>query len=176
MGLRSEIQAIYQFTTKGARRAARAAGVGGDWSPASLGFPIFRITGGPVEVSNLFGVVVTTFTGAATPLVSFIPAGGIANAIAVIAVAAAYAANSLLVWDGSLTPVSGVLRATPALGHNQAQDSVGTAATSNGFKNPITFIPGDIVIVNAVPDAAGQADWYVTYRALTPASQLVAVP
>jgi hypothetical protein len=175
MGLRQEIQAIYQFIPKSARRAARAAGVGGDWSPAAT-FNIFQITGGPVEVTNMFGHVVALFTGAATILPSFIPAGGVANAFGVVSVAAAYALNTLLVWDGSLTAVSGVVRATPALGHGQSQDSVGTAATSHGWKNSITFIPGIICIVNGVADATGQVDWYINYRPLTPNAQLVAIP
>ena len=177
MSLRSEIQSILLNTPRPIRRAARAAGVGGDWSPAA-NFNIFQITGGPVMVTGMFGWVRAVFAGAnATPLPSFTPAGGVANAFGVIAVAAAFALNTLLVWDGSLTAVSGVLRATPALGHNQSHDSVGTAATSNGWSTPITFIPGIISIVNGgAADATGQVDWYITYIPLDPASQLVAVP
>jgi len=177
MSLRSEIQFLIANLPRTERRAARAAGVGGDWSPAA-NFNIFAITGGPVKITGLFGHVVAVFAGAvATPLVSLTPTGGVANPLAVIAVAAAFALNSLLGWDGSLTAVSGVLRASPQLGHNQAQDSVGTAATSQGWANPIDVIPGIISIVNAgAADATGQVDWYCTYIPLTPSSLLVAVP
>ena len=126
----------------------------------------------------MFGHVVAVFAGAnATPLPSFTPTGGVANAIAVIAVAAAFPLNSLMVWDGSLTAVSGVLRASVSLGHNQPANSVGTAATAESWSGPMDFIPGIISIVNAgVLDGTGQVDWYCTWIPLTPQSQLVAIP
>lgn len=178
MGLKGELLTILQNTPRTVRRAARAAGAGGDWSPAA-DFNIFNITGGPVRVTGMFGHVVAVFAGAnAIPLPSFTPAGGVANAFGVVAVAAAFALNTLLVWDGSLTAVSGVLRATPALGHNQSLDSVGTAATAFGWRTAIDFIVGVISIVNVggAADATGQVDWYITYIPLTPNAQLVAIP
>lgn len=177
MGYSQYLKSLYIHSEHHVRRAARAAGVGGDWSPAA-NFNIFQVIGGPVKVTYMFGHVVAVFAGAnATPLPQFTPVGGVANSFGVIAVAAAFALNALLVWDGSLTAVSGVLRATPALGHNQSVDSVGTAATSNGWTTPITFIPGMISITNGgAADATGQVDWYISYMPLRDNAVVIAVP
>ena len=147
------------------RRPGLAAGVGGDWSPAA-DFPIFTISGGPVKIISLFGHVTAVFAGAnAIPLITY----GAANALCVVAVAAAFALNSLLVWDGSLTAVSGVLRATAALAHSQSSDSVGTPASAESWTGPIFCIPGNLNIVNVggADDATGVVDWYIEYVPMT---------
>ena len=177
MSFNDQQDQIYLRQERTARRIGQAAGVGGDWSPAA-NFNLFTITGGPIKITSLFGHVTAAFAGAAaTPLLSLTPAGGVANAIAVIAVAAAFALNTLLIWDGSLTAVSGVLRATPALGHNQSTDSIGTAATASSWAGSIFAIPGVISVVNAgAADATGVVDWYLTYIPLTSVSNVVVNP
>jgi len=173
MGLKSDIVAILQNTPRTERRVDA-----GDWTPAA-NWNIFSITGGPVRVTGLFGHVTALFTGTATPLIQFAPSNVLPlvwNPLCVIAVAAAYPLNSFLVWDGSLTAVSGVLRASAQVGHNQATDSVGTAATADSWSGPIDLMTGFIRINNAVADATGAVDWYCTWIPLTPQSQLVVVP
>ncbi len=177
MGMKSTIDTVYLASEQGVRRAARAAGVGGDWSPAA-DFNIFTITG-PVKVLGMFGHVTAVFAGAnAIPLPSFTPTGGVANALSVVAVAAAFALNSLLVWDGSRTAASGVLRVGVGLGHNQSNDSIGTAALAEGWVSPLGFVAGVISIVNAggAADATGQVDWYIMYRPIILGATIVAIP
>jgi hypothetical protein len=177
MSLKGELLTILQNSPRTERRAARAAGVGGDWSPAA-NFNIFNITGGPVKITGLWGHVVAVFAGAnATPIVTQTPTGGAAANMSVIAVAAAFALNTFLVWDGSLTAVSGVLRASAAVGHTQSTDSVGTAGTAESWAGSIVVVPGIIRITNAgAADATGRVDWYCTWVPMTPQSVLVAIP
>lgn len=179
MSLKSVIEGIWSISEKSARRPARAAGVGGDWSPAA-NFNIFTVTGGPVRITGMFGHVRAVFAGAnATPIISVAPSDVAAawTDICVIAVAAAFPLNSLLVWDGSLTAVSGVLRASVALGHDQASDSVGTPATAMGWAGYIHLIPAVIRITNAgAADATGQVDWYITYKPMVANARIVPVP
>lgn len=176
MSLSSLVRRNY-WIPKTERRAARAAGVGGDWSPAA-GFNIFTITGGPVKITGIWGHVVAVFAGAnATPIVAQTPTGGALANMSVIAVAAAFGLNTFLVWDGSLTAVSGVLRASAAVGHVQATNSVGLAATAESWAGPIIVVPGIISIVNAgAADATGQVDWYCEWAPMGPTSRVDAIP
>ena len=175
MGLKSELLTVLQNTDIAVRRPARAAGAGGDWSPAA-DFNIFSITGGPVRITGLIGVVTATFAGAnAIPLVSYYPlVAGIAaiTAMAAVAVAAAWPEETILTWAGTLL---GVLAPTVGLGHGQAYSA---GVPTQGWVGSIDVVPGFIQIVNAggAADATGQVDWYCTYRKLGAASQLVAVP
>lgn len=180
MGLASQIKTTYILQEKTVRRIGLGPGVPGDWSPAA-NFNIFSITGGPIKITNMFGHVTAVFAGAAaTPLIEFAPAlvppALVWNPLCVIAAVAAFALNSLMVWDGSLTAVSGVLRETANLGHDQATDGVGTAATAETWSSPIIIIPGTIRITNAgALDATGMIDWYLSYKPLTLTSQVVAL-
>lgn len=174
MSFNDEVDQVYLRQEKTVRRVGQAAGVGGDWSPAA-DFGIFTIAGGPIKITSMFGHVTAVFAGAnAIPLITY----GAANALCVVAVAAAFALNSLLVWDGSLTAVSGVLRATAALAHSQSTGSVGTAATAESWAGPILCLPGQINIVNAggAADATGVVDWYLSYIPLTSNATVVAIP
>src|SRR4030065_569622 len=127
MAFNDEMELVFLRQEKTVRRVGLGPGAGGDWSPAA-NFNIFAITGGPIKVTGLWGHVTAVFAGAnATPIVAQTPAGGALANMSVIAVAAAFALNTFLVWDGSLTAVSGVLRASGAVGHTQATTSVGTA-------------------------------------------------
>ena len=178
MGMKSTLDAVYLGAEKGAYRAARAAGLGGDWNPAA-NFNIFTIAGGPVRITGMFGNVVAVFAGAnATPLIAYAPASILPlvwNPLAVIAVAAAFPLASLLVWDGSLTVVTGVLRATANLGHNQIHGAAGTLESFDG--GSISIMPGTIRITNAgALDNTGQVDWYITYKPLVQGATIVAIP
>jgi len=176
MSFRDQVSLTFLRQERTVRRIGLGPGAGGDWSPAA-DFNIFQIVGGPIKITNLFGHVTAVFAGAnPTPRIDFIPVGGVANPMCVIAVAAAFALNSLLVWDGSLTAVSGVLRESAQLGHNQSTDSVGTAATATSWAGPILCIPGIILIDNGgALDNTGMVDWYISYIPLTEASNVVPV-
>ena len=174
MAFNDEVDQIYLRQERTVRRFGRAAGVGGDWSPAA-DFNIFTIAGGPIKITSMFGHVTAVFAGAnAIPLITL----GAANALCVVAAAAAFALNALLVWDGSLTAVSGVLRATAALSHSQSSDSIGTAASAESWAGTILCMPGAINIVNVggAADATGVVDWYLSYIPLTSGSAVVVVP
>ncbi len=174
MGLKTEVDLIMSRQERTVRRVGLGPGVPGDWSPAA-NFAIFDITGGPIQVTNLFGHVTAVFAGAnPTPLIDYAPDGAAVawNPLCVIAVAAAFALNALMVWDGSLTAVSGVLRESGGLGHSQGTGSVGTAATAESWVGRgMTLMPGDIRITNAgALDATGMIDWYISYIPLFPQS------
>ena len=164
MAFNDLVDLIYQRQEKTVRRAGVGPGAGGDWSPAA-NFNIFNIAGGPVRVTGIWGHVTAVFAGAnATPIVAQTLAGGALANMSVIAVAAAFALNTFLIWDGSLTAVSGVLRASAAVGHTQVTDSVGTPASAESWAGPIVVVPGIISIVNAGDlDATGMVDWYLSY-------------
>ena len=171
MAFNDVVDLIYLRQERTVRRVGLGPGAGGDWSPAA-NFNIFNIAGGPIKVTGIWGHVTAVFAGAAaTPIVAQTPAGGALANMSVIAVAAAFALNTFLVWDGSLTAVSGVLRASAAVGHTQSTDSVGTAATAESWAGPIVVVPGIISIVNAgALDATGMVDWYISYIPLLPES------
>jgi len=177
MSFNDQMDQVYLRQERTVRRIGRAVGVGGDWSPAA-NFNIFQITGGPIRITGMFGHVTALFAGNATPLIEHTPTGGGNSPLCVIAGAAAYALNTLLVWDGSLTGVSGVLRASTGVGHSQPSDSVGTPATAETWAGGgIEIIPGIIRITNGgAADATGGVDWYLTYKPLTSESQVVVIP
>lgn len=130
-------------------------GTNADWDPAA-NFNIFTITGGPIRIISLFGHVTTVFAGAnATPLFSFTPTGGGAlTNMCTIAVAAAWAVNSVLMWDGLLATA---LVATIGIGHG--------ATGVETFAGALTLVPGVIRITNAgANDATGVVDFYMSYK------------
>lgn len=128
-------------------------GTNADWV-AGGNFNIFTITGGPVRIHSMFGHVVTAFTGAVpTPLLSFTPTGGGAlTNICTIAVAAAWAINAILTWNGLLATA---LVATIGIGHG--------ATGVETFAGSLVFVPGVIRVTNAGADATAVVDWYIEY-------------
>ena len=80
MSFNDEVDQVYLRQEKTVKRTGRAAGVGGDWSPAA-DFGIFTIAGGPIRITGLFGHVTAVFAGAnAIPLITY----GAANALCVV--------------------------------------------------------------------------------------------
>ena len=63
MSFNDEVDQVYLRQEKTVKRTGRAAGVGGDWSPAA-DFGIFTIAGGPIRITGLFGHVTAVFAGA----------------------------------------------------------------------------------------------------------------
>jgi len=176
MAFNDEVDQIYLRQERTVRRVGRTVAAGSDWAVAA-NFNIFTIAGGPIKVTGIWGHVTAVFAGNATPIVTQTPAGGAPANMCVIAVAAAYALNTFLVWDGSLTAVSGVLRATAAVGHSQSSDSVGTPATAESWAGPILIVPGVIRITNGgANDITGVVDWYISYIPLVPEATVVAIP
>jgi len=132
----------------------RRVGTNADWAAAG-NFNIFTITGGPIRITSLFGHVTVAATGAAaTPLFSFTPTGGGAlTNMCTIAVAAAWAINSVLMWNGLLATA---LVATIGIGHG--------ATGVETFAGYLTLIPGVIRITNAgAADATLVVDFYMSY-------------
>lgn len=129
-------------------------GTNADWVGGG-NFNIFTITGGPVRIHSMFGHVTTVFAGAVpTPLLSFTPTGGGAlTNICTIAVAAAWAVNTILTWNGLLATA---LVATIGIGHG--------ATGVETFAGSLVFVPGVIRVTNAGgADATAVVDWYIEY-------------
>jgi len=177
MAFNDQMDQVYLRQERTVRRIGRTVAAGSDWAVAA-NFNIFQITGGPIRITDMFGHVTAVFAGNATPLIEHTPTGGANSPLCVIAVAAAYALNTLLVWDGSLTAVSGVLRASTGVGHSQPSDSVGTPATAETWAGGgIDIIPGIIRITNGGGnDITGVVDFYLSYIPLTPESNVVVIP
>lgn len=129
-------------------------GTNADWVGAG-NFNIFTIAGGPIRITSLFGHVTVAATGAAaTPLFSFTPTGGGAlSNMCTIAVAAAWAINSVLMWNGLLATA---LVATIGIGHG--------ATGVETFAGHLTLLPGVIRITNAgAADATLVVDFYMSF-------------
>jgi hypothetical protein len=167
MSLKGEILTLLQ----NAEVQARRVGTNADYTPGG-NFNIFSITGGPVRVTGMFGHVRVACTGnALVPLLSYYPLVtgiGSITAIATIAVGAIWPVDTILVWDGTLADV---LAPSVGLGHGQA----GPASTECFVAGYIDMLPGFITVVNATADATAEIDWYVSYKKLVPASQLLPV-
>jgi len=167
MAFNDEVDQIYLGAEKSVRRAARAAGVGGDWSPAAT-WPLFTITGGPVRITSLFGHVIALFAGTATPTLWYNTLTPTASALCTIAVAHAWTVNEILAWDGLL---GSALIATIGEGHGQ------TTGTNQGFAaGGIICLPGSIDMINGIADATGQVDWYLTYQPLRAGAIVTPIP
>ena len=129
-------------------------GTNADWAAAG-NFNLFTITGGPILITSLFGHVTVAATGAnATPLFSFTPTGGGAlTNMCTIAVAAAWAINSVLMWNGLLATA---LVASIGIGHG--------ATGVETFAGSLTAIPGIIMTTNAgAADATLVVNFYMRY-------------
>lgn len=167
MSMRSDVDTILLERT----RITRRAGVDAEMV---VGFyEIFQITGGPVKISSMYGIVVGpvggVIAGAATPLINFTPAAGI-GALAPLCVLAASingnAEGTIYTWDGSLTALVGVLAPTAVVGiMTPAEYSWSDETTPLGGIGSFILVPGVIRITNAgaaVTD--GIIDWYVEWK------------
>lgn len=154
-----------------AKLSVRRVGLAGDIEPAHLtpGTVLFTITGGPVEIHSLFGLITTVIgAGAAVPQLAFKPAvGAISDLCAAAADISTLPAETLFTWTGLL---AGLLTPCVGLGH---LDLTGAEA---GFVSPLTIVPGTINLINAVGGTTGVIDWYITYLPIGATSLIVATP
>jgi len=148
-------------------QTVRRPGLALDIHPAGTA-DLFTITGSPVLVYRLFGVITTVFGGTnGTLQFRFTPTGGgaITDMCAASAALANTADNVCLQWGGTLAAaiVVGV-----GVGH------LDLTGTEGGFASPITCTPGTIHLTNAVGMTTGVVDWYISYLPLTDDSLIVA--
>jgi len=155
MSFNDEVDSVFLRQEKTARRI----GTNADFTPGG-NFNIFRVTGGPIKITFMFGHVTIACTGAVlVPLIQFTPTlAGAASALCTVAVGAAHAQNVVLMWDGLL---ASVLAPTAGVGHGQ---SGGVESFDGGT---ILVMPGIISIVNATADATAVIDWYMSFIPLT---------
>ncbi len=143
-----------QMTQARIYRAVRRAGLFTDID--GTGADLFTITGGPVSVIAIVGLVTTIIgAGLAVPNLSFTPTGGgaiteLSDAAASIA---ADAVNTMYTYSGLL---AGQLIPGPGIGHLACDADI-------GFINPITLCAGVISLVNAVNAVSGVIDWFICY-------------
>jgi len=143
-------QTSYQATVKGARNVGVLADM--QASPVNL----FRVSGGPVLMTQLWGHVIAAPTNAAVPILTFDPDGaGAAVAVATIMVTlATYVVGDIIVWAGTVGAPAPINCA--ALGMAAALETVMAG-------NFTIMVPGLLYYTNAVVDTTGIIDWYINY-------------
>ena len=148
-------------TTIGARaRTTLKVSTAAEWLTGA-NFDLFVITGGPILVRYLYGVVSTLMgAGAAVPQLRYTSLDGAVATVMDLAMAtiATDIAGSVYVWSGA---VGGQMAPTAALGFADAAEYAWQA-----LANFTILAPGTIDIVNAVSIDAGVVDWYLTWIAL----------
>lgn len=148
-------------------QTVRRPGEALDIHPANT-VDLFTITGSPVLLYRLFGVITTLFGATLGTLqFRFTPTGGgaITDMCAASAALNDTAQNVCLCWDGTL---AGTIVVGVGVGH---LDLTGTEA---GFASPITCTPGTIHLTNATGMTSGVVDWYISYLPLTADGLIVA--
>ncbi len=145
-------------TTIGARaRTTLKVSTAVEWLTGA-NFDLYVITGGPILVRYLFGVVSTLMgAGAAVPQLRYTSLDGTVATVMDLAMAtiAADVAGSIYAWDGA---VGTQMAPAAALGYADAAEYAW-----QGLGNFAILAPGTIDIVNGISINAGVIDWYLTW-------------
>ena len=158
MSLTQLAQNSFQVSVKGAVNRGVLADM--QASPVNL----FRVSGGPVLVTQLWGFVTTGITNAVVPVLTFNPDVGALAAIATIMLTlAGDAAGSIYIWDGSRAGAAPVV--TAALGMAAALET-----TMAG--NFVILVPGLLYYTNGTVDTTGIIDWFINYIPCTPGASV----
>jgi len=160
MSLTQLAQNSFQVSVKGAVNRGVLADM--QASPVNL----FRVSTGPVLVTQLWGNCTVGITNAVVPVLTFNPDVGALAAIATIMLTlAADPAGQIYIWDGSRAGAAPV--PTAALGMAAALET-----TMAG--NFVILVPGLLYYTNAVVDTTGIIDWYINYIPCTPGASVAA--
>jgi len=145
-------------TTIGARaRTTLKVSTAVEWN-SGADFDLYVITGGPILVRYLYGVVSTTMgVGNAIPQLQYTSLDGAVATVMDLAMAAiaGHVDGSIYVWSGA---VGNQMAPAAALGH---ADSAEYEWQTLG--NFCILAPGTIDIINGVLCNAGEVDWYLTW-------------
>jgi len=121
-------------------------------------FDLYVITGGPILVRYIYGVVSTLMgTGGAVPQLNYTSLDGTVATVMDLAMLtiADDIAGSIYCWSGAV----GVQMApAAALGYADAAEYAW-----QGLGNFIILAPGTINVINGVSIDAGEVDWYLTW-------------
>lgn len=123
---------------------------------------LFRVSGGEVMITNMYGICTALITGALTTHPVHTPTiGGVATDMAAISLTLeAAVAGSILTWDGTIT---GVLAETGV--------GIGTPFAANMQ----ILVEGVIGLTTGVPATVGAIDWILHYIPLDPKAVVNAI-
>jgi len=169
MSLSQLIKESYESSCKGAHRVGVADELAGIAAGAgTVTIPLFTVIGGPVIITNMWGMVTVIIAAAAgtgcTPILDHTPASA-APLAAICTVAVdidSDAVGSMYTWSGA---VGGVLGPATQMG-------VSSVAETLFVGEYLVLVPGVINVGNAGNDAGmtGTIDWYLNYIPCAPGS------
>ncbi len=158
MSLTQLAQNSFQVGIKGARNVGVLTDM--QASPVNL----FRVSTGPVLVSQLWGFVNTGITNAVVPILTFNPDVGALAAIATIMVTmAGVNPGAIVTWGG--TRAGAAPDETAALGMAAAGETLMVS-------DYVILVPGLLYYTNGVVDTTGIMDWYINYIPCTPGARV----
>jgi hypothetical protein len=134
-----------------------------DLAPATVGRTLYTISGDPIIVHYLFGVVSTVIgAGLATPFLQLTAnaayGGTVIPMCALAAAINADAVGTIYTWDGT---AAGVLTPKAVVGIKSSAEATGLWSTAGDI---LILVPGIIQIVNATSAVTGVIDWYLYYE------------
>ena len=141
----------------------KCPGVAADLTPATTGRTLYTITGDPIIVHYMFGVVSTVIgAGLAVPFLQLTAnaayGGTVIPMCALAAAINADAVGTIYTWTGA---AAGVLTPTAVVGIKSSAEATGLWSTAGDI---LILVPGVIQIVNTVSAVSGIIDWYLFYR------------
>ena len=160
MSLSQLVKETWESSCKGAHRVGVADELGGIAGAGVVN--LFTVTGGPIIVTNMWGMVTVVIAGAGGTGVLIIlnhdPAGAAPSAAISAVVAATIAgdpAGTMYTWSGA---VGGAITVAAQLG----VASVGDTLFAGEF---LVLVPGVVNVNNTGNDATmtGTIDWYMNY-------------
>jgi hypothetical protein len=159
------VRKTFEYSLKTTRRIGTALDF-----VAGGNFNIFSIQNSCILIRKMWGHVTVVGAGVATPFFNFTPVGGVGpSAFCALAVAAAWAADSLVTWSGvqaaALTLVGQVGHSVPSGGANETW-----------LGSDIICCPGIVSITNAAgADATLVIDFYIQWYPGAPNAAVVAL-
>ena len=153
-------QQSFQASVKGAENIGVLTDMQAD--PVNL----FRVRGGIVLLTQLWGRCTAGVTNACVPVLTFNPDVGALAAIATIMVTmAGVNIGAIVTWDGSRAGAAP--DETAALGMAAAGETIMAG-------NYVILVPGLLYYTNGVVDTTGIMDWYVNYIPALPGASMAA--
>jgi hypothetical protein len=157
---------IIRNTAQLQTRVLKCPGVALDIAPATVGRTLYTITGDPILVHYLFGVVSTVIgAGAARPFLQLTANAAYGATVIPMCALSASIANdavgTIYTWDGT---AAGLLTPTAVVGIKSTAEATGVWGPATGAGDFIILVPGIIQIVNTVSAVTGVIDWYLAYE------------
>jgi hypothetical protein len=164
---------IRQISTQ-QTRILKCPGLATDLAPATVGTTLYTISGDPILVHYLFGVVSTVIgAGLARPFLQLTCnaayGGTVVPMCALSASIATDAVGTVYTWDGT---AAGLLTPKAVVGIKSTAEATGVWGPATGAGDFIILVPGIIQIVNTVSAVTGVIDWYLGYEPGSSACQV----